>query len=373
MKVSRLFGRLSWLKINQPQSPFVLTLFFCSALCCVSIYAGEMFVTNTSELRAAINRANNDKTIDPISIILDDGEYSYAKNLVLSRSNLKIVSNKNDAKTVILSGNGMRPSNNVELIFDIRANNITLSGLTLKNVSNHLIQVRAEKGVSFFTLENCILQNSYQQMLKVSGNNNDLFSDFGLVENNRFEYTAGIGPNFYIGGIDAHKARHWVVSHNTFLNIASPAERVAEHAIHFWQQSSNNIVTNNVIINSDRGIGFGMGNKKRLFAGGKIALNKIIHNNKDHLFADVGIILESSPNTVISNNDIQLNTSYPNAIEYRFPHTQNVIIEGNKTNKAIISRDGADATLINNESVSSIERYWDTLMFFVLKATRAKE
>jgi hypothetical protein len=340
---------------------------FTSYYPCFSL---ELIVTNTQELKNAVHIANKDKSGNVIEILVDDGEYKNSSNITILRNNLTISSISNNPAHVVLSGSGMKKKSPVEVIFDISASNVTLSGLTLRNVSHHLIQVRAENGVDFFSLDNCILQDSYQQLLKVSGRDNGEYSDFGLIKNSRFEYTEGVGPNFYIGGIDAHKSRGWIVQNNTFANIASPAEKVAEHAIHFWRGSFDNTIINNIIINSDRGIGFGLGNNKNQSKGGLIAFNKITNDNPSHTFADVGISLESSPRTTVTNNEIQLNSSYPNAIEYRFPNTQDVVITSNITNKSIIARDGADGTLLANTSAGTFEYYWNSLIYNLKRAVR---
>ena len=113
-----------------------------------------------------------------------------------------------------------------------------------------------------------------------------------------------------------HRSRNWTVSWH-LLNISSPQDRVAEYAIHFWHGAENIEVIHNLIVNSDRGIGFGMGNRGEQARGGLIAHNRIVHTESPRL-ADVGISLESSPDTIVSKNVINMKSSYPHAIEYRF-------------------------------------------------------
>jgi hypothetical protein len=348
---------------------YALFLIFC-LLFLTRAFAIEIKVSTTQELRQAIHTTNQTVDEEPIEILLADGHYNNATNLRITRPWLTIRSLSGQAKKVVLSGNGMRESNSVELIFDVSASHVTIADLTLKEVSNHLIQVRAEANADYFTLSNCVLQDAYQQLLKVSGSNSNEFADFGIIEHNRFEYTAGIGPNYYIGGIDAHRSRNWTVSHNTFSNISSPQDRVAEYAIHFWHGAENIEVIHNLIVNSDRGIGFGMGNRGEQARGGLIAHNRIVHTESPPPFADVGISLESSPDTIVSKNVINMKSSYPHAIEYRFLRTQNVVIEGNISNKAIAARDGGTALLINNQSAGFIQQYWNSLHYFVRQKLR---
>lgn len=114
---------------------------------------------------------------------------------------------------------------------------------------------------------------------------------------------------------------------------------MAEHAIHIWSGSENNLVEGNTIIDCDRGIGFGMGN--RVNYGGVIRNNTITHANNGHPNADVGIVLESSPDTEVYGNTILMEHAYPNAIEYRFKATRNVKIYDNVVNRRIVAKDGA--------------------------------
>ncbi|MFC3094612.1 right-handed parallel beta-helix repeat-containing protein [Alteromonas sediminis] len=308
-------------------------------------------VSSESELYKALVTANHNQVRDSIEVTA--GVYELDKRLQFTEANTKLVSASGIANDVILRGKGMRPSATTEVLLDIAAKNISVSGITLEAASHHLIQVRAEADADNFTLTNCVLRDAYQQLFKVSATkeSDSPHADFGHISHCLFEYSAGIGPQYYIGGIDAHRIRNWTIANNTFKAIASPAERVAQHAIHIWNNSSNNLVISNTIIDSDRGIGFGMGNSSNQNTGGKIINNLIVHTAKHHRFADVGIILESSPHTEITNNTILMNGRYPNAIEYRFTSTHDVVISGNQVNRRITSRDGGSARLVNNKKL----------------------
>jgi hypothetical protein len=199
------------------------------------------------------------------------------------------------------------------------------------------------------------IQDTYQQLLK--GATDRAVIDSGVVQCCLFEYTAGRGPNYYIGGIDVHKGRNWIVRDNVFEHIQSPGGDIAEHAVHFWNNSENSTVERNLIRNCDRGIGFGLGNSAHI--GGIIRNNFIVHDGGG-VFPDVGIGLESSPGTKVYNNSIYI--SYANAIEYRFPSTSGVDIVNNLCNRAIRARDGANASLSHN--LTNARQDW-----FVAQAT----
>ncbi len=331
--------------------------------------AAHLEVSNGLELKSAVVLANKGKAK---TILLNNGTYKIDSRLFLRADDITIKGKSNDVSDVIINGNEMTRAQGIGVIFDISGSNIKIENLTLQNSSNHLIQLRAENDADNFHLSNVRLLNSYEQMIKVSGGpGTDLpTSDNGIIENCAFEYTQGIGPQYYIGGIDAHRAHNWIVRNNTFKNIASPSEHIAEHAIHFWNFSKNNRILGNTIINSDRGIGFGMGDAASQNEGGIIANNTIIHNSPDHPFSDVGIVLESSPGTVVRDNRILLNHGYPNAIEYRFSGTQDVLITNNYTNKRIAARDGASAKLANNEEVSWFKGAWLWLTYMGKSATQ---
>ena len=340
---------------NNFKKTLLLSLFFVASICSAFSKPHESIsVKNSDELQKAVSYLNLGQIKH---IVLEPGNYQVFRRLNINSNNVTISGASDDATDVVISGNGMKASKSVGIIFDISGSHVTIRNLTLQETSNHLIQVRAEKNADNFHLSNVRLLNSYEQMVKVSGGPGTELptSDYGIIENCIFEYTSGIGPQFYIGGIDAHRAHYWLVKNNTFKNIASPSKHVAEHAIHFWNYSKDNRVVGNRIINSDRAIGFGMSDQPYQNTGGVIEGNIIVHSNAANPFSDVGIILESSPEAIVRDNQIFIDTHYPNAIEYRYESTSNVLIQNNVTNRRIVSRDGATAVLVNNEQADWFE------------------
>jgi hypothetical protein len=320
------------------------------------------YIASTKELYAALEAINSKKSAGNV-ILFENGTYDIPTTLVIKSPNTFMVSLSGNAKNVILQGSGMEESYSVNNIITVHSPGFLLDGLTLKNVSHHLIQIKGELGANFPIIRNCIMQDAYQQLIKVTAGSNNQPSLSGLVENCTFEYTDGIGPNFYIGGIDAHGVRGWTIRNNIFKNIASPDQHIAEYAVHLWSNAQGNIVDSNIIIDSDRGIGFGMGNTKgKDFSnyGGVISKNIIYHSDNDHPFADTGIAIENSPKTLIENNLIYLENNYNRAIEYRFVGTAQATIKNNRTNRKITSRNGGTAQLDNNDdNLSKIDFFFE--------------
>ncbi|MBO1256541.1 right-handed parallel beta-helix repeat-containing protein [Alteromonas sp. 5E99-2] len=311
-------------------------------------FAADFIIDSEPDLHRALAQANKNNEADTITLL--SGEYRLQRRLVFSEKGTVLKGHTGVPGDVVLSGRGMRQSKGVEVLVDVQADKITVTSVTLQNAGNHLIQVRSEKDADNFTLTNCVLRDAYEQMLKVSSlESSEHYSDNGKVEHCVFEYTKGIGPQYYIGGIDAHKSRNWLVQNNRFENIASPSQHIAEHAVHFWKDSSHTQVLNNTFINNDRGVGFGLGNRGAQHNGGLIKNNVFFHLDNHHPYADASIILERAPNAVVQNNLVVQYHSYPNAIEYRFKETKGVVIEGNTVNRRIASRNGGIASVIKNE------------------------
>ncbi|MCP5420947.1 MAG: right-handed parallel beta-helix repeat-containing protein [Gammaproteobacteria bacterium] len=310
-------------------------------------YADTVTVSSVAELQNAVASANSsggNKTI-----LVRDGTYTLNDTLYVNASNVAIIGQSGNRTKVVIQGDAMSGSARVGNVIRVAASNFQLSDVTLQKSGWHLIQIAGETNADAPVIKNCILRDAYEQMVKVSqdASNPNVTSDNGLIENCIFEYSAGIGPQYYIGGIDAHGSQNWVVRNNTFRNIISPSGSVAEFAVHFWDlPSSNNIVEKNLIINCDRGIGFGMDGRGN--TGGIIRNNMIYHAANGGVYADTSIALTESPNSQVYNNTIFMENSFPWAIEYRFTSTKNVLIANNLTNKPIQNRDGATGTITKN-------------------------
>ncbi|MFQ3193098.1 MAG: hypothetical protein ACI936_004253, partial [Paraglaciecola sp.] len=99
-------------------------------------------VNNTAQLYKAMYQANRSK--GATSIVLADGRYNITQRLSFTGSNINLTSMSGDPTLVILSGQGMKKSPRAEILIDVSGSNISLSGITLEQSANHLIQVRAE-------------------------------------------------------------------------------------------------------------------------------------------------------------------------------------------------------------------------------------
>lgn len=325
-------------------------LFLPSAASTAVTGRGDLVVINVStaaQLGQAVATANANG--GNAAIIIADGTYTLADTLYVNAPNVTLQGASGNRANVIIQGDAMSASASVKNLIRAAESNFTIADVTLQRSGWHLIQIVGENNADFPVIRNVVFRNAWEQMLKVTYNDANVAvgSDNGLVENSVFEFTAGMAGQYYTGGVDAHNARNWVVRGNTFRNIASPNTAIAEHAIHFWSGSVDTLVEKNLIVNCDRGIGFGLV-QGRGHVRGIIRNNMIYHAAGNGNFADVAIEAAESPGTQIYNNTIFMQNTYPNAIEYRFPLTTGVFIANNLTNRSIQARDGATGTVANN-------------------------
>lgn len=306
----------------------------------------DIRVENVAQLHRALDDAN--RAGGGCTLWLEEGIYAVERTLQVSAPAIALVSASRQRHAVVLRGDGMSAHARIGNVLRVSAADFALRGVTVERCRHHAVQIAGEAGAHRPRLVDCVFRDTFEQLVKVSGAwpRQSVPCEGGLIDQCLFEYTAGIGPQYYIGGVDGHECSGWTVRRNVFRHIASPGHHIAEHAIHFWG-TQDITVEGNLIIDCDRGIGFGMG-RERSVRGGAIRNNVIHHRANGHPFADVGIILESSPGIDVLHNTVFQEHGYPRAIEYRFTGTQGGRIINNLTNRAIASRDGGSATVVNN-------------------------
>jgi len=309
----------------------------------------QQIVSTVAELESAVSKANAGTA--STEILIQNGTYSLTQPLALRAAGMVVRSQSGSRTAVILQGSGM--TSGITHVFHVFGHDVTIADLTLRNVWNHAVQIHGEGPASAdrTVLRDLLIQDTGQQMVKVSYKQGAAASsDDGLVEGCVFEYTAGIGPQYYIGGIDAHQAKNWTVRGNTFRGIRSPDTNVAEHAVHFWSDASGTLVERNLIINCDRGIGFGLGNRGH--QGGIIRNNMIYHANLGSDRGDVGIELESATGAQVYNNTVYQEHGYPSAISVRWAvssvYVANNLLRTSGGGQVIWKRDGAATTQESN-------------------------
>ena len=302
------------------------------SLVVVSKLSAAVTVDTVDALMSTIDQATADSNADR-TILIEDGTYRLKwPHLWIGRDGVTIAGKSGNRDAVVLKGQRGMNGGQIEFIFQVSADDVTIRDLTLEDVGSHAIIIHGEPpyDADRTTLSNLVIRDTFEQMVKVTPSNTDpalFYSEGGVLEDCLLEYTAGLGPQFYIGGIDAHGAKDWIVRRNVFRNIRSPSQSVAEHAVHFWSWSRGTLVENNLIINCDRGIGFGLSNSGHV--GGIIRNNIIFHDAQNPGgFADVSIEALHSDGAQIYNNTVwQAHSNYFAAIK-NF-ESQNVTIANN--------------------------------------------
>lgn len=315
---------------------------------------GKVFTAaSVAEIREAVKYANSN---GDATILIKDGVYNFDVGFVLSGNKITVRSLSGDREKVTLKGPGMsKGSGNV---FWVQGNDITIADMTIGWVKNHPIQVQGELEADNVLIHNMNIYDGREQLVKVSTDfkHPEIVANNGILECSNLGFTGEVAAQNYTGGIDAHHANDWIVRNNNFFNIVSPNSTLAEYAVHFWSGSENTLVENNVIVNCDRGIGFGLSNNH---IGGVIRGNKIYNNRKK---GDTGIGLwHAQGKVVVENNIVILTHNYFDAMEYRFADTLGVIIRNNVVNKPIMSREGGVAELSGNKTKAELSWFKDPL------------
>lgn len=309
------------------------------------------------------------------TILLEDGIYYIDNQLNFNVSNVELRSASSNRDSVIIDG-----QYNVGTIVSIRASNITIADLTIKQAYYHPIHIAG--GGDYAKIYNLHIIDGREQQIKINPSGTT-YNDFGEVACNLIEWTdigreyhqTHLTPGYicYTGGMDFHQAWGWTVRDNEIKNIYCNNSGVAEHGIHFWDSCRDAIVERNKVINCTRGIGFGLGETsggKRIYPDNPLAgtglegqetyvghIGGVIKNNL--IYADIGIYydsgigLEQAWNVSVYHNTIYSeHGSFNVAIDSRWSNS-NPLIQNNLYYPQMVIRNYATPTYINNTRSNS--------------------
>jgi hypothetical protein len=269
-------------------------------------------------------------------ILLADGEYSLERTVEIAVPGVTLRGQSGDPARVVLHGRGMT-GDTVGVAVAAGAARITLADLTVRSVGFHAIQVRGENGASNFTLHHAVLEDSGQQLLKGSFNDNGRQASDGLVACSMFSYSRS-APSDYTNGVDLLGTRRWVIRDNRFARIRGPAN-AAGPAILVWKGAEDTVVERNLIVDSYRGIALGLVDRygaKPDHVRGLVRNNVVVNLNP---WADEGIEANGAVGARILHNTVLVQGQLPWSISVRFP-TSSVDVRNNLTNKRVLSRNG---------------------------------
>jgi chitodextrinase len=316
-------------------------------------------VSTEQQLQDAVTRAQPGDTI-----VIADGTYHLSSTLYLNRKNNVTIRGTSGCDGVVLVGRGMDNANYGNVRMGIWSNslNTTIAHLTIRDTYDNLIVFNA--GAQSPHVYSVKLLNAGSQFIKANPTDpaNGIGVDNGVIEYSWLEYTAGppatdhgagIG---YTNGLSAHAADNWLISDNVFKNFHTPdsARWTWNPAVLMWNHSQNTITENNVFINVDRAIAYGLIDQTTGtdHAGGIIRNNFMYYapglmSAARKAGSDGAIIVWDSPNTKIYHNTIMTNGNIVKSIEFRFA-TSGGEARNNLADAPIGARNGATFTQSGN-------------------------
>jgi len=316
-------------------------------------------IATEPQLQAAMGDLRNGDTL-----LLADGTYPLTQSLYVNGRHNVTIRGTAGSTNVVLLGKGMDNSNHGGVPVGIWSNgtNTTIAHLTIRDTwDNEIIFNSGAQSPHIYCVR---LINSGSQFIKSNPTdvNAGIGVNNGVVEYCWFEYTgsppgdhgAGVG---YFNGISAHAARNWIVRGNLFKNLHNPdnAAYLWNPAVLFWRHSANTVTEQNIFLNVDRAVAYGLDNSTpyRDHAGGVIRNNFVcltpgFMSASRKAGSDGLLIAWNSPGTQIDHNTVLVNGNQNFAVEFRFPTTTNGTARNNLADAPINLRDNAVASRTGN-------------------------
>lgn len=279
-------------------------------------------------------------------------------------SNVELRGATGNPEDVVLLGAGMLDPAVPFGIQIFTATDVLIADLSVGEVYYHAIAIQGDQGADRVRLYHLRAFDAGQQIVKASGGG----ADDVVIELSEIFYTAGAVQHpegsppgsCYTNGIDAIGVDGWIVRDNLIRDIRCQDGSLAGPALLLWQGSSGSIVERNAFVDCSRGVSLG------LVSGGSDHVGGLVRNN---LFrwdpsTDPGYsidvpIYSVSPGSKILHNTVLVGGHYPNAIEVRFATATGVEVRSNLSDATIQLRDGASATLSDNETAAPDDWFVD--------------
>ena len=335
---------------------------------CCGCEAPALPLTGTRIVRAATEpelQAAIDDLREGDTVLLSDGIYPLTRSLYVRGRNNVTIRGASGCTNVVLRGKGMDNPNHGEVPFGIWSDsaNTTIAHLTIEDTYDNSIILNP--GAQAPHLYSVKLLDAGSQFLKANPTAPGEGVNDGKVEYCSFEYSqgppatdhgAGVG---YFNGISAHASRNWTIRHCIFRNLHNPdsAAYPWNPAVLMWRRSSGTVTEQNVFINVDRAIAYGLENGEVADHTGGVIRNNFVYLAPHFLTAarrassDAAILAWNSPGTAIDHNTLLLNSNVAYAVEFRFARTTGGFARNNLADAPVHLRDSATATLgVNLES-----------------------
>jgi hypothetical protein len=309
-------------------------------------------VSTEPQLQTALTQALSGDTI-----VLANGTYYLSRTLYVNGKHNITLRGTAGCDGVVLVGRGMDNSNYGQVMIGIWSNSLytTIAHLTVRETYDNAITLNA--GAQAPYIYSVKLLNAGSQFIKANPTNaaQGTGVNNGVIEHSWLEYTvgpprtnhgSGVG---YTNGLSAHAADNWRISNNVFKNFHTPDSSAYpwNPAVLMWNRSQNTITENNVFINVDRAIAYGLIDRTlgTDHAGGIIRNNVVYYapelmSAARKASADAAIIAWDSPGTKIYHNTILTNGNVKHAIEFRFA-SSGAEARNNLADAPIATRNGA--------------------------------
>jgi hypothetical protein len=318
-------------------------------------------VAREPQLQTAIDNLQNGDTL-----LLADGTYNLTASLYINGWHNITIRGTAGSTNVVLAGKGMDNANHGGVPFGIWSNgtNTTIAHLTIRDTwDNEIIFNPGAQSPRVYCVR---LLNAGSQFIKSNpaAVTNGIGVNNGVVEYCVFEYTGsppgdhGVGGGAgYFNGISAHAAQNWIVRNNLFKNLHNPdtAGYLWNPAVLFWRHSANTVTEQNIFLNVDRAVAYGLETTTSYFdhAGGAVCNNFVylapgLMSANRKASSDGSIIAWNSPGTRVDHNTALLNSNEFYAVEFRFPTTTNGTARNNLADAPVHLRDSATATQSGN-------------------------